>query len=737
MAQQLELLAPAGTPEIFRAVIGAGADAVYVGGKQFGARAYAKNFDREELLRAIDFAHLYGRKVYLAVNTLLKEQEMGRLYDYLLPFYEQGLDAVIVQDFGVMQLIRRNFKDLAIHASTQMTVLGADGVRFLKEAGASRVVLGRELSFGEISKIHQTVPVELEVFVHGALCYCYSGQCLLSSMIGGRSGNRGRCAQPCRLPYEVKENGKRLSDRQHAYPLSPKDLCAVSLLPQLAENGVCSFKIEGRMKQAAYAAGVVSVYRNYLDRYLMSGEEGCAVRKEDRKKLLDLGSRSGFTEGYFRQKNGPDMITFGKPGHEKGGSETDAGEPFHTERKLAARGALSVKREEPAALTVEYQGHKVTVTGETAAPAAHKPVTEEALREKLNKTGNTPFAFEQLTVTVEEGLFLPAASVNALRRQALKSLEEQCLDRYRRKAEGEITAGSPKGLCRRVEDSGKVPGGGESFLITASAETKEQLSVLLDTPFVSRIYADSSIFSREDTVFGMQKAFQKAKDAKKQIYYILPAVFRSHTAVFYASILQKLSTDGFLVKGYDALGFLLCHGIKPERIRTDFSLYTWSRESKEAFLALGIAGDTVSPELNRRELMARENAGSEMLVYGFLPLMISAQCIRRNLSVCNHVSGIQELTDRYGVGFPVKNHCNECYNVIYNSRPLCLFSFLEEIGSFGIRSLRLSFTTESGAQVKKILSLLERVLAAGGRMEGLRELMPAEFTYGHYKRGVE
>ncbi|MGN0291167.1 MAG: peptidase U32 family protein [Lachnospiraceae bacterium] len=253
---------------IFKAVIKAGADAVYVGGSAFGARAYANNFSKEELLEALDYAHIHNRQVYLTVNTLLKENELREeLYDYLLPYYEQGLDAVIVQDFGVMNFIKEAFPGLSIHASTQMTVTGVDGAAFLQSQGASRVVTARELSFDEIKKIKEATGVEIESFVHGALCYCYSGQCLMSSMLGGRSGNRGRCAQPCRLPYEVLDSRKKSICKEANYILSPKDLCTASMIPELAECGIDSFKIEGRMKQAEYAAGVTSIYRKYVDRY--------------------------------------------------------------------------------------------------------------------------------------------------------------------------------------------------------------------------------------------------------------------------------------------------------------------------------------------------------------------------------------------------------------------------------------------------------------------------------------
>ncbi len=308
MHRQTELLAPAGSYESFLAAIAAGADAVYLGGSRFGARAYAQNFEEKELLEAIDYAHLHGRKVYLTLNTLMKEKEMeGELFSYLLPFYEQGLDAVIVQDMGVLRFVKEYFPDLELHASTQMTVTGWLGSSFLKENDVKRVVPAREISLEEIRMIKEKADIEVECFVHGALCYCYSGQCLLSSMIGGRSGNRGQCAQPCRLPYEYQ--GKK------GCLLSLKDICTLDRLPDFIEAGVDSFKIEGRMKKPEYVAGVTSIYRKYIDLYKAKGRKGYRVAPEDLEQLMDLYNRGGFHEGYCRTRNGKEMITFQRPNH--------------------------------------------------------------------------------------------------------------------------------------------------------------------------------------------------------------------------------------------------------------------------------------------------------------------------------------------------------------------------------------------------------------------------------------
>ena len=323
MKDRVEILAPAGSMECLKAAIAAGADAVYTGGALFGARAYAHNLTEEELLEAIDYVHLHGRRLYLTVNTLIKDREMEKqMYDYLLPYYRQGLDAVIVQDIGLFRFIRKHFPDLPIHASTQMTLTGVEGAKFLEKEGAQRIVTSRELSMAEVKKIADETELEIESFVHGALCYCYSGQCLFSSFIGGRSGNRGQCAQPCRLLYRTPEA------KRPQYLLSLKDICTLELIPEMIESGIYSFKIEGRMKKPEYAAAVAFQYRKYADLYLKYYEECPAeedpaayamkkyrVREEDRQMLLDLYNRGGFHTGYYHTQNGREMISLNRPNH--------------------------------------------------------------------------------------------------------------------------------------------------------------------------------------------------------------------------------------------------------------------------------------------------------------------------------------------------------------------------------------------------------------------------------------
>ena len=327
---KVEILAPAGSYDILMADFAAGADAVYLGGAMFGARAYANNLSQEELLRALDYAHLHDKKIYLTVNTLMKQRELeDRLLPYLEPFYKAGLSAVIVQDFGAFEAIKEAFPGLHIHASTQMTVTGAAGAKLLKEAGANRVVTARELNLAEIKAIHDTCDIEIESFIHGALCYCYSGQCLLSSFQGGRSGNRGRCAQPCRLMYTPQtsdmprtkgkglrgDESRQKEDNGSAYLLSPKDMCGLPVLPDIIDAGVYSLKIEGRMKNVNYAAGVTGIYRKYVDRYLEYGREGFKVEDSDINDLMDLYNRGAFTTGYYNNTKGREMISLKRPNH--------------------------------------------------------------------------------------------------------------------------------------------------------------------------------------------------------------------------------------------------------------------------------------------------------------------------------------------------------------------------------------------------------------------------------------
>lgn len=749
--KELELLAPAGSLKTLKAVIHAGADAVYLGGSMFGARAYANNFNEEELLEAIRFGHIHGRKIILAVNTLLKEYELGQLYDYLHPYYEAGLDAVIVQDMGVMEFIKTHFPNLPIHTSTQMTITNVEGARLLKEQGVERVVTAREMSLEEIQRIHDEVGVELESFIHGALCYCYSGQCLFSSIIGGRSGNRGRCAQPCRLSYEVLQGEKSLTGH-HATPiLSLKDMCTLPFLYELADHGVYSFKIEGRMKTPEYAAGVVSIYRKYMDSYLDGSH--IPVEKKDIRALLELGNRGGFTNGYYYHHNDSDMLSGESASHNKSEGvlqDNIRREYVDTELKEKIKGKLILNKECPAKIDVQYGKIKVSYQGDMVLVAQNRPLTEEVVTEKITKTGNTPFVFENLEVTMDDDIFMPVNQLNQLRRGALEALEEALLKPYERTLPELVETSSAetdrqttgnaikeKQISRQsLSQTSGQQSAGSSTEVRVLIEDAEQLPAVLKADFVDTVYLDCMLYTRENLIRKLSEDIDRVHASGKKAFYVFPFIFRQQTSLFYEKImpeLKKLPLDGIMVRSLDEIAFIKEWGNENWQMVSDSNLYTYSNEAAEYFYRLGMIQDTIPVELNRKEILRRENSRSEMIIYGRLPLMITAQCIHKNTLGCMHQHKVLNLKDRYSVHFPVKNFCSECYNVIYNSLPVCLFKEDVTVKKIAPAALRLSFTTETEEETEQILTIYGDIYKNGGILGQL----PMECTNGHFKRGVE
>lgn len=749
--KELELLAPAGSLKTLKAVIHAGADAVYLGGSMFGARAYANNFNEEELLEAIRFGHIHGRKIILAVNTLLKEYELGQLYDYLRPYYEAGVDAVIVQDMGVMEFIKTHFPNLPIHTSTQMTITNVEGARLLKEQGVERVVTAREMSLEEIQRIHDEVGVELESFIHGALCYCYSGQCLFSSIIGGRSGNRGRCAQPCRLSYEVLQGEKSLTGH-HATPiLSLKDMCTLPFLYELADHGVYSFKIEGRMKTPEYAAGVVSIYRKYMDSYLDGSR--IPVEKKDIRALLELGNRGGFTNGYYYHHNDSDMLSGESASHNKSEGvlqDNIRREYVDTELKEKIKGKLILNKECPAKIEVQYGKIKVSYQGDMVLVAQNRPLTKEVVTEKITKTGNTPFVFENLEVTMDDDIFMPVNQLNQLRRGALEALEEALLKPYERTLPELVETSSAetdrqttgnaikeKQISRQslLQTSGQQSAD-SSTEVRVLIEDAEQLPAVLKADFVDTVYLDCMLYTRENLICKLSEDIDRVHASGKKAFYVFPFIFRQQTSLFYEKImpeLKKLPLDGIMVRSLDEIAFMKEWGNENWQMVSDSNLYTYSNEAAEYFYRLGMIQDTIPVELNRKEILRRENSRSEMIIYGRLPLMITAQCIHKNTLGCMHQHKVLNLKDRYSVHFPVKNFCSECYNVIYNSLPVCLFKEDVTVQKIAPAALRLSFTTETEEETEQILTIYGDIYKNGG----ILGQMPMECTNGHFKRGVE
>lgn len=705
--KDFELLAPAGNLEIFKGVIESGADAVYVGGSMFGARAYANNFTEEELLEAIDFAHLRGVKVYLTVNTLIKNSEFSKLYDYLLPYYKRGLDAVIVQDIGVVKAIHEYFPSMEIHTSTQMTVTGADGVRFLSQFGVTRVVMAREVSLAEMKRIHEETGMELEAFVHGALCYSYSGQCLFSSILGGRSGNRGRCAQPCRLPYTVE-------GRKDEYILSLKDMCGIKALDKLHDAGVYSLKIEGRMKQLEYACGVVKYYRSYIDSMK-------PVSDADYERIKALGNRCGFTDRYYFDHNGSDMVTYVKPNF-----VSNAAEPSPEKRKLSIEGELVLREGEPGSLTVKRGDVTYKASIEPVSAALKAPLDKKAAIDRINKTGDTGFEFSHIKAQIGENVFVPNGALNKLRRDAISGLCDKLLKKYYR---DDARYADISSMCELPEHVVKSDAAHEDGAVNAkdytticSCMTRAQLDTLISYECFDVFYLDFDMYDRKTLIQQFADDVKSFTKRNKKVYLMLPTIFRADSSDYFVSIvkeLDKVCFEGFVVKNYEEL-YLTENLFTGKKVILDHNMYTFNDVSKSAFFEHGVSGDTVPLELNSREIMHRNNIGSQMIVYGYYPLMTTANCVHKNTKGCDKKQKLIYLKDRYNKSFAVCNNCKECYNTIYNSLPTMLTKNISKLKEAGIRSFRYSFTIETPKQIKAVMD--DKV---------------AEYTNGHYKRGVE
>lgn len=736
-----ELLSPAGSLEICKAVLNAGADAVYLGGDKFGARAFAKNFTQNDIQEALDFAHMRGKKIFLTVNTLLKNKEIEtELFSYLKPLYAHGLDAVIVQDYGVFQFIHRNFPELALHASTQMSVSNVSGAKFLMEHGAERIVTARELSRLEIRRIYDETGVEIESFIHGALCYCYSGQCLMSSMLGGRSGNRGRCAQPCRLAYQVTDERGNLLHKKEKYPLSPKDLCTISQLPQLCESGIYSFKIEGRMKKLEYAAGVTSVYRKYLDLY-ESCPEHYRVEDADMERLLAFGNRNGFTAGYYDMRNGRSMMTLTDSSHSSNEAKAAYQAPEETKVPVALKAVFHAGKpmQLEAALSgndTEAESHsekKVCESGEIPGTAQNRPLSEDELRKRLSKTGDTPFCVQHLEIDLEDGLFVPVGQINELRRNALEQLQQAMLCSWRRN-EAVTPQERP---TDRMEQNEAIGNGDKPMLnVWLIGSAQQNLNAVLENQMVDMVTLESFT--------NLEAALKEIHAAGKQAGYAFPYVLRENSEGLLrkqVSVLKRF--DRIWVRSYDGIGFAKEELHLPaEKLALDAGLYVFSNEAADDFMAAGFAGYTASMELNRKELAHMENEQAELMLYGYAPLMISAQCVYKNYASCikeqKKESGKQPqrlyLNDRYQKQFEVQRDCTNCYNVIYNSQPTCLLHHADEIGGLDFGAHRIVFRNESVKQMHGILQQYEDAFRSGRKIQPPKE---GTYTNGHFRRGVD
>lgn len=823
-----EILAPAGSYETMQAAFRAGADAVYLAGQSFGARAFADNLDTQKLIRAIDEAHMRGKKLYLTVNTLLKEHELkGQLIDYLAPLYEAGLDAVIVQDLGVLKVVHECFKGLDIHASTQMTVTDADFASWLSGFGVTRIVPARELSLEEIKIMKQKSGLEIETFVHGALCYCYSGQCLLSSMIGGRSGNRGRCAQPCCLPYELISDKGRLNKNGENYLLSPKDIAALALIPDLVDAGIDSLKIEGRMKKPEYAALVSFLYRKYVDLYAAKGRDGFVVDASDIHDLMDLYNRGGFTEGYYKRHNGRQMMSVLRPNHIGtkaaevlsvknkeirlkaledlypgdvleviGGSAGDEaagrgakGEALKRQKPIRGQaaapgrrpemtlksgavrgkvltaaavlngihpgdilyrtrnqklidsvseayvlsenkeklyGTLTISKGLPVKMTVEHRGIMASVFGETAAEASNRPLTASEVRARMEKTGNTPYEFEKLDITMDDDVYVSIKGLNTLRRDAIEALDMARQAHYARSmSENQTNTDAAQASVKCSTERS----------VSVLLGDKDQLETVLNHKSVRLIYMALSEF---EGIQHKEALVDAVHSSGKQLYIALPYIFREDIKRLCLPALRaaaRAGADGFLVRNIEELIAVRVLDTKLPVV-ADSSVYTFNSEAKNMLHTWCDVRVTAPLELNERELKRRGCTGDEIVIYGYMPLMISAQCPLKTTGNClkegRKNPGTVYLKDRKGERFRTAAFCRYCYSVIYNSKPLQLFDELSKLCDMGFSWARLNLTTETPKQTKTLLD----AAAAFIRGEDAKNELET-FTKGHFKRGVE
>ena len=722
----VELLAPAGNKESFYGAIHAGADAVYLAGSKFGARAYADNFTTEELIECIRYAHIFGRKVYLTVNTLMKDEDLDELYAYLAPFYAAGLDAVIVQDLGAFEYIKKHFPQMELHVSTQMTITGEYGAAMLKELGATRIVPARELSLKEIIQMKEQTGLEIETFIHGAMCYCYSGQCLFSSILGGRSGNRGRCAQPCRLPYSVDSNDKHLSE---CYPLSLKDMCTIEHIGEFMDAGIDSFKIEGRMKKPEYAAGVTSIYRKYIDKKIKNPEAKISIDKNDQKALTSLYIRSERQDGYYYKRNGADMVTLDSPAYS--GSD-DALLAKIREKYIDNTLKLPVSIYATfycgceVSITCVSDDYSVTVTGDIMEAAQKQPLTEDSIAKQLKKLGDTCFELDYIEVTTDNNGFYSLKAINELRREAIRQLEDQIIS-----AHGLV-------VSRELENIDVI----RKTSFTESGSTKLDWTVLVSNEQqlqtverfvkngslpIERIYIEGDLFLRNP-----QLKLSTACEYFIALPYILRLREEADVKKLISIAKERSDVSGVLFRNLEEYELLKVSDFAGKLV-SDAGVYVWNQESK-AFWEDKVDTITCPIELNKREWQSLfKNETVEKNVYGKLPMMITANCLAKTSGKCLHADkpSVSYLTDRYKKKFPVIVHCNYCVNIVLNAVPMSLHS-KECMKWYDSVMKRIAFTTESPEETGKILDFFASI------NQGYEVQPPySEYTAGHEKRGVE
>lgn len=676
----MEILSPAGSFAALEAAVHYGADAVYVGGARFSARKNAQNFTDEELMKAVDFCHVRGVKVYLCCNTLMKESELDDAMAFIRYAYEIGVDALIVQDLGLLSRIRQELPEMPVHGSTQMTVTNSDGVNLLADLGVKRVVLAREVTGKELSNICRNTNTELEYFVHGALCISYSGQCLMSSLLGGRSGNRGGCAQPCRLPYTLLKNNKPVTEKQAL--LCPKDLCLADRVQELAAMGVTSLKIEGRMKSPEYVAMVTRVYKQAV-----AGN----VSNEEIQDMLKFFSRGGSCNGYF------DGCSYSSMMDSVGNAKIASALPVLEKQVRKNPVSLSFYGhiDKPLKVSASSGGKIVTVCGEVCEKAHTRPTEPERIREQLAKLGETPFYAESIDIQVSDNAAIPIKSINALRRQAVDELEKLLAQQYRRSIEPSANRG-----VRYMSEKHKPA-------LCVEVMTKEQLHAAVDMG-IDRIYLPLHLAEQATAAF--QPVLQLAPITSEGQTLFMGDAKR----VCIQNLGQLSASSG-------------------REITAGHRLNITNAESAEQLLSLGVSRVVVSPELNLKGIYAlRRHTDMELEVigYGRLPLMLLKNCIIKSAGTCGCDSGEFAIQDRKNEIFPLLPL--RCGNVVYNSKSIYMADRMEDIKNLQIDGIRLSFTLENYERCCIIIREYQDALA--GKTVRAPE---GDFTRGHFYRGMQ
>lgn len=693
----LEVLSPAGSSDALIAAVQNGADAVYLGYGSFNARMNAKNFTEEQLRQCVSYCHIRGVKVYLTMNTLVLDRELKTAAATILEAYRAGVDAMIVQDLGICRMIREIAPEMPIHGSTQMSVHNLDGVRRAAEMGCSRVVLARELSRSQIAEICKNSPIEIEVFVHGALCMCHSGQCYMSAMIGRRSGNRGQCAQPCRMSYGYDRGENR-------YPLSLKDNCLIGYLRELNAMGVHCIKIEGRMKRAEYVAIATKLYKD--------AALGRAVTAQQLKDLEKVFSRQGFTEGYYLGKTGQHMF----------GTRQDE----EQDRSLFARARATYENSETQRVPIWFRiqvypgqnallqvwdsdGHVQAVQGAIPEIAMNVPLTQESLIQRLSKTGGTPYYVEGVQVDLYPGLTLPASVINGMRREVLAMLTV-VRGQLPQRREGTYTP-------PQVVKAGRT-----TPVFTVSIQSFNQITNGLIAFKPQILYVPLHLLNPAD---GMARAVTETF----RVCAVLPRVIQESEWDGIFSLLAQaklLNVQEALVGNIGMVDPVRRAGF---HVRGDFGLNLFNSGTANTLADMGLASMTASFELTLPQIRdISKPIPVEMFAYGRLPLMITENCIIRNRSgSCICTSSKTNLVDRTGSRFPVLRDGHTCRSQIFNSKKLYLGDKLPTMNSLGLWALRLSFTTENQQEVDGVLQDFK----TGGAFD------PGVSTRGLYVRGVE